>query len=156
MVSGDQPPETDAPPLPAPGFIGCLWGLLAGAVVLAPEPPTALPPVLPDEPLVVLDELVVLVLETPAAPPPLLLPTEELFVFLAPGLVALGVCLAGLIEVVVGTPPPPQALSSVALASSPAARSLGREMSIISLYHGGARGDHSPNRISSKSSRRFA
>jgi hypothetical protein len=80
-------------------------------------------------PLAVLDELVVVLvlelLETPAAPPPFELPTDELLVFLGPGLVALGVFLAGWIEVVVGTPPPPQALSNAALASNPAARSLG-------------------------------
>ncbi|MEA2212257.1 MAG: hypothetical protein QOF83_2205 [Solirubrobacteraceae bacterium] len=93
------------------------------------EPPIELPPVLPDE-------LVVLVLETPAAPPPLLLPTEELLGFLGPGLVAFGVFLAGVIEVVVGTPPPPHALSSVALASSPATRRLGWEIGIICLYPG--------------------
>jgi hypothetical protein len=81
-------------------------------------------------------ELLVVVLETPAAPPPLLLPTDELLVFFGPGLVALGVDLAGWIEVVVGTPPPPQALIRSALLTSAAPRRLGLRVGIIGLYHG--------------------
>jgi hypothetical protein len=86
--------------------------------------------------LVLVLELLVLVLETPAAAPPLLLPTDELLGFLGPGLVALGVDLAGLIAVVVGTPPPPQALSTSALLTSAAPRRWGLRMGIIGLYHG--------------------
>jgi hypothetical protein len=98
--------------------------LLADAVelVLEVEPPLELPLA-----------LLVAVLETPAAPPPLLLPGEELLVFFGPGLVAFGVLLAGLIEVVVGTPPPPQALSREAPASSTTTRNLGVKRGIICL-----------------------
>jgi hypothetical protein len=103
-----------------------------GVVVLELEPPTALPP-LPLELPERLDELVVL-LETPAVPPPLLLPIEELFGFFGPGLVALGVCLAGAIDVVVGVPaPPPQALSSAAVARDPARTEMGLLMGMVSL-----------------------
>jgi hypothetical protein len=80
------------------------------------------------------EPLVLLVLDTPAAAPPLLLPTEELLVFLGPGLVALGVFLAGLMEVVVGTPRPPHPLRSVALASSPQARNFGLLMGMTDLF----------------------
>jgi hypothetical protein len=100
--------------LPELGFIGCRWGLLAVELVLKAEPPFELPLA-----------LLVAVLETPAAPPPLLLPGEELLVFFGPGLVAFGVLLAGLSEVVVGTPPPPQALSRKAPASRTTTESLG-------------------------------
>ena len=98
----------------------------AGAVVVEPAPPAELPLAVLDARVVVVVELELEleVLETPAAPPPFELPGEELFVVLDPGLVALGVLLAGWIDVVVGTPPPPQALSSVALAANPAARSF--------------------------------
>jgi hypothetical protein len=103
-----------------------------GVVVLELEPPTALPP-LPLGLAELLDELVVL-LETPAIPPPLLLPIEELFGFFGPWLVALGVCLAGAIEVVVGVPaPPPQALSSTAVHRDPARREMGLLMGMVTL-----------------------
>jgi hypothetical protein len=101
-------------------------------VVLELEPPTALPP-LPLEPPELFDELVVL-LETPAIPPPLLLPIEELFGFFGPGLVALGVCLAGAIDVVVGvSAPPPQALSRAAVARDAVRREMGLLTGMVSL-----------------------
>jgi hypothetical protein len=98
--------------------------LLAGTVELVCElePPLELPLALR-----------VTVLETPAAPPPLLLPCEELLVFFGPGLVAFGVFLAGWIEVVVGTPPPPQALSREVPASSTTTRNLGLKMGMRCL-----------------------
>jgi hypothetical protein len=83
--------------------------------------------------LVVELELLVLELETPAAPPPLLLAGEELLGFFGPGLVAFGVFFAGWIDVVTGAPPPPQALSRVAPAMSAGRTSLGLEMGIIGL-----------------------
>ena len=79
-------------------------------------------------------EPVVLVLDTPAAPPPLLLPTDELLVFLGPGLVALGVCLAGSMEVVVGTPPPPHPPRRATPASRPQASSFGLLMGMTGFY----------------------